>query len=199
MYVSFMTESLPMFWSFCIWLHFHDGAACSFEHNMPSYSSFPSQHTYKQGLQHCKIGPKQSSATRNSLSAPNRSSSPNSFNLLGINENEVDWYVPVLIIFLSNIVFGYKKLCLNLNINNLVQVKFKIASCHCSLKESKAALVEVSLPSHLFALFSLQSVSHFLWGAVAIDLASHSLSPSLPSSLPFVFEGTVELKMIFKI
>lgn len=90
MYVSFMTESLPMFWSFCIWLHFHDGTACSFEHNMPSYISFPSQHTYKQGLQHCKIGPKQSSATRNSLSAPNRSSSPNSFNLLGINENEVD-------------------------------------------------------------------------------------------------------------
>ncbi|KAF7145266.1 hypothetical protein RHSIM_Rhsim04G0218200 [Rhododendron simsii] len=75
-------------------------------------------HTYKQALQHCKIGPKQSTVARNSLSAPNRSSSPNSFNLLGINENEV---------------------------------KFKIASCHCSLNENRAALVEVSisLPSFL--------------------------------------------------
>ncbi|XP_028087459.1 anaphase-promoting complex subunit 7-like [Camellia sinensis] len=40
----------------------------------------------------------------------NRSSSPNSFNNLGINENEV---------------------------------KFKIASCHCSLNENRASLVEV--------------------------------------------------------
>ncbi|XP_058209208.1 anaphase-promoting complex subunit 7 [Rhododendron vialii] len=72
-------------------------------------------HTYKQALQHCKIGPKQSTVARNSLSAPNRSSSPNSFNLLGINENEV---------------------------------KFKIASCHCSLNENRAALVEMEgIPS----------------------------------------------------
>lgn len=73
-----------------MWLHSHDAAASSFERNMPSYISFPSQHTYKQALQHCKIGPKQSTVARNSLSAPNRSSSPNSLNLLGINENEVD-------------------------------------------------------------------------------------------------------------
>ncbi|KAE9455256.1 hypothetical protein C3L33_12852, partial [Rhododendron williamsianum] len=72
-------------------------------------------HIYKQALQHCKIGPKQSTVARNSLSAPNRSSSPNSFNLLGINENEV---------------------------------KFKIASCHCSLNENRAALVEMEgIPS----------------------------------------------------
>ncbi|KAI8011664.1 Anaphase-promoting complex subunit 7 [Camellia lanceoleosa] len=48
--------------------------------------------------------------TRNSLPTSNRSSSPNSFNNLGINENEV---------------------------------KFKIASCHCSLNENRAALVEM--------------------------------------------------------
>ncbi|KAI8561591.1 hypothetical protein RHMOL_Rhmol04G0352100 [Rhododendron molle] len=72
-------------------------------------------HTYKQALQHCKIGPKQSTVARNSLSAPNRSSSPNSFNLLGINENEV---------------------------------KFKVASCHCSLNENRAALAEMEgIPS----------------------------------------------------
>ncbi|KAI8009973.1 Anaphase-promoting complex subunit 7 [Camellia lanceoleosa] len=67
-------------------------------------------HTYKQALQHCKIVPKQSTMTRNSLPTSNRSSSPNSFNNLGINENEV---------------------------------KFKIASCHCSLNENRAALVEM--------------------------------------------------------
>ncbi|CAL5395644.1 unnamed protein product [Camellia sinensis] len=66
-------------------------------------------HTYKQALQHCKIVPKQSTMTRNSLPTSNRSSSPNSFNNLGINENEV---------------------------------KFKIASCHYSLNENRAALVE---------------------------------------------------------
>ncbi|KAH7841983.1 hypothetical protein Vadar_000174 [Vaccinium darrowii] len=72
-------------------------------------------HTYKQALQHCKIIPKQSTVARNSLSAPNRSSSPNSFNLLGINENEV---------------------------------RFKVASCHCSLNENRAALVEMEgIPS----------------------------------------------------
>ncbi|KAI8010763.1 Sulfoquinovosyl transferase SQD2 [Camellia lanceoleosa] len=68
------------------------------------------EHTYKQALQHCKIVPKQSTMTRNSLPTSNRSSSPNSFNNLGINENEV---------------------------------KFKIASCHCSLNENRAALVEM--------------------------------------------------------
>ncbi|PSR92636.1 Anaphase-promoting complex subunit like [Actinidia chinensis var. chinensis] len=72
-------------------------------------------HTYKQALQHCKIIPRQSTMTRNSLSATNRSSSPNSFNLSGINENEV---------------------------------KFKIASCHSSLNENRAALVEMEgIPS----------------------------------------------------
>ncbi|CAL5394698.1 unnamed protein product [Camellia sinensis] len=48
--------------------------------------------------------------TRNSLPTSNKSPSPNSFNNLGINENEV---------------------------------KFKIASCHCSLNENRAALVEM--------------------------------------------------------
>ncbi|XAR57116.1 hypothetical protein NMG60_11025146 [Bertholletia excelsa] len=72
-------------------------------------------HTYKQALQHCKIIPKQSTMTRNSLSASNRSSSPNSFKILGINENDV---------------------------------KFKIASCHSSLNENRAALVEMEgIPS----------------------------------------------------
>ncbi|XP_057957932.1 anaphase-promoting complex subunit 7 isoform X2 [Malania oleifera] len=46
-------------------------------------------HTYKQALQHYKIIPKQNTTTsRNSLSASNRSSSPNSFNISAINENE---------------------------------------------------------------------------------------------------------------
>ncbi|OMO53699.1 Tetratricopeptide-like helical [Corchorus capsularis] len=68
-------------------------------------------HTYKQALQYHKIIPKQSSTTsRSSLSASNRSSSPNSFNISVINENEV---------------------------------KFKIASCHFALTETKAALVEM--------------------------------------------------------
>ncbi|XP_022760510.1 anaphase-promoting complex subunit 7-like isoform X1 [Durio zibethinus] len=70
-------------------------------------------HTYKQGLQYYK---KQNSATsRSSLSASNRSSSPNSFNISAINENEV---------------------------------KFKIASCHFALSETKVALVEMEgIPS----------------------------------------------------
>ncbi|OAY27779.1 anaphase-promoting complex subunit 7 [Manihot esculenta] len=66
-------------------------------------------HTYKQALQYYKIVPKQNStASRSSLS--NRSSSPNSFNISAINENEV---------------------------------KFKIASCHSALNETRAALVEM--------------------------------------------------------
>uniref|UniRef100_A0A6N2K210 Uncharacterized protein n=1 Tax=Salix viminalis TaxID=40686 RepID=A0A6N2K210_SALVM len=71
-------------------------------------------HTYKQALHYYKIIPKQSSATsRSSLS--NRSSSPNSFNISAINENEV---------------------------------KFKIASCHATLNETRAALVEMEgIPS----------------------------------------------------
>ncbi|XP_059632690.1 anaphase-promoting complex subunit 7 [Cornus florida] len=50
-------------------------------------------HTYKQALQHYKIVPKQNTMTRNSLSTSNRSSSPNSFNMSGINENEVKFKV----------------------------------------------------------------------------------------------------------
>ncbi|KAL3582961.1 hypothetical protein D5086_017293 [Populus alba] len=71
-------------------------------------------HTYKQALHYYKIIPKQSSTTsRSSLS--NRSSSPNSFNISAINENEV---------------------------------KFKIASCHATLNETRAALVEMEgIPS----------------------------------------------------
>ncbi|KAL0457369.1 UNVERIFIED_CONTAM: Anaphase-promoting complex subunit [Sesamum latifolium] len=49
---------------------------------------------YKQALQYHKILPKQSAATppttRSSLSASNRSSSPNSFNTSAINENEME-------------------------------------------------------------------------------------------------------------
>ncbi|KAL0388751.1 UNVERIFIED_CONTAM: Anaphase-promoting complex subunit [Sesamum radiatum] len=69
---------------------------------------------YKQALQYHKILPKQSAATppttRSSLSASNRSSSPNSFNTSAINENEV---------------------------------KFKIATCHSSIGENRAALAEM--------------------------------------------------------
>ncbi|GKV38998.1 hypothetical protein SLEP1_g46840 [Rubroshorea leprosula] len=72
-------------------------------------------HTYKQALQYYKIIPKQNSTSRSSLSSSNRSSSPNSFNISAINENEV---------------------------------KFKIASCHFALGETKAALVEMEgIPS----------------------------------------------------
>ncbi|KDO75097.1 hypothetical protein CISIN_1g0085502mg, partial [Citrus sinensis] len=67
-------------------------------------------HTYKQALQYYKIVPKQNStSSRSSLSTSNRSSSPNSFNVSAINENEV---------------------------------KYKIASCHFALGETKAAIVE---------------------------------------------------------
>ncbi|CAA3020982.1 anaphase-promoting complex subunit 7 [Olea europaea subsp. europaea] len=69
---------------------------------------------YKQALQYHKIIPKQSAATppltRSSMSASNRSSSPNSASISGINENEV---------------------------------KFKIATCHNSLSENRAALAEM--------------------------------------------------------
>ncbi|CAI9776865.1 unnamed protein product [Fraxinus pennsylvanica] len=69
---------------------------------------------YKQALQYHKIIPKQSAVTppmtRSSLSASNRSSSPNSASISGINENEV---------------------------------KFKIATCHSSLSENRAALAEM--------------------------------------------------------
>ncbi|XP_022722059.1 anaphase-promoting complex subunit 7-like isoform X2 [Durio zibethinus] len=51
-------------------------------------------HTYKQALQYYKIIPKQNSTTsRSSLSASNRSSSPNSFNISAINENEVKFKI----------------------------------------------------------------------------------------------------------
>ncbi|XWS14033.1 hypothetical protein CRYUN_Cryun36dG0089200 [Craigia yunnanensis] len=73
-------------------------------------------HTYKQALEYYKIIPKQNSTTsRSSLSTSNRSSSPNSFNISAINENEV---------------------------------KFKIASCHFALSETKVALAEMEgIPS----------------------------------------------------
>ncbi|XP_039048739.1 LOW QUALITY PROTEIN: anaphase-promoting complex subunit 7-like [Hibiscus syriacus] len=73
-------------------------------------------HTYKQALQYYKIIPKQNStSSRSSLTASNRVSSPNSFNISAINENEV---------------------------------KFKIASCHFALNETKVALVEMEgIPS----------------------------------------------------
>ncbi|KAL6548495.1 Anaphase-promoting complex subunit 7 [Orobanche gracilis] len=74
---------------------------------------------YKQALQYHKILPKQNAATppttRSSLSASNRSSSPCSFNISAVNENEV---------------------------------KFKIATCHSSLGENRAALSEMEgIPS----------------------------------------------------
>ncbi|XVF38666.1 hypothetical protein REPUB_Repub20aG0122200 [Reevesia pubescens] len=51
-------------------------------------------HTYKQALQYYKIIPKQNTTTsRSSLSASNRSSSPNSFNISAINENEVKFKI----------------------------------------------------------------------------------------------------------
>ncbi|XP_048136119.1 anaphase-promoting complex subunit 7 isoform X2 [Rhodamnia argentea] len=73
-------------------------------------------HMYKQALQYHRSIPKQTSASsRSSLSTSNRSSSPNSFNVSAVNENEV---------------------------------KFKIASCHSSLNENKAALLELEgIPS----------------------------------------------------
>lgn len=55
------------------------------------------QHTYKQALQCYKII-KQNSATSRSSLTSNRSSSPNSFNISAINENEVDWLYPQLYI-----------------------------------------------------------------------------------------------------
>ncbi|KAK3038988.1 hypothetical protein RJ639_027473 [Escallonia herrerae] len=50
-------------------------------------------HIYKQALQHCKIIPKQSTTIRSSLSAPNRSSSPNFINISALNENEVKFKI----------------------------------------------------------------------------------------------------------
>nr|POE64304.1 anaphase-promoting complex subunit 7 [Quercus suber] len=50
-------------------------------------------HTYKQALQYYKIIPKQNSTTSRSSLPPNRSSSPNSFNISAINENEVKFKI----------------------------------------------------------------------------------------------------------
>ncbi|CAK9329008.1 unnamed protein product [Citrullus colocynthis] len=50
-------------------------------------------HTYKQGLQHYKIIPKQNSTSTRSSLQSNRSSSPNSFNISAINENEVKFKI----------------------------------------------------------------------------------------------------------
>ncbi|KAK1417875.1 hypothetical protein QVD17_27009 [Tagetes erecta] len=50
-------------------------------------------HVYKQALQFHKIVPKVNSTIRSSLSASNRSSSPNSFNVSAINENEVKFKI----------------------------------------------------------------------------------------------------------
>ncbi|CAK9159746.1 unnamed protein product [Ilex paraguariensis] len=50
-------------------------------------------HTYKQALQQNKIIPKQNTTARSSLSASNRSSSPNSFNISAINEYEVKFNI----------------------------------------------------------------------------------------------------------
>ncbi|KAF8035297.1 hypothetical protein BT93_C1348 [Corymbia citriodora subsp. variegata] len=51
-------------------------------------------HMYKQALEYHRIGPKQTSAsTRSSLSTSNRSSSPNSFNVSAVNENEVKFKI----------------------------------------------------------------------------------------------------------
>lgn len=50
-------------------------------------------HTYKQALQHYKILPKQNSTTTRSSLQSNRSSSPNSFNISAINENEVKFKI----------------------------------------------------------------------------------------------------------
>ncbi|KAL1548490.1 Anaphase-promoting complex subunit 7 [Salvia divinorum] len=74
---------------------------------------------YKQALHYHKILPKHSAnttpTTRSTLSASNRSSSPNSCNTSAINENEV---------------------------------KFKIATCHSSLGDNRAALAEMEgIPS----------------------------------------------------
>ncbi|KAI4311182.1 hypothetical protein MLD38_036097 [Melastoma candidum] len=66
-------------------------------------------HAYKQALQYHKVSPKQTAASSR-LSSSARSSSPCSFNVSTINENEV---------------------------------KYKIASCHSSLNENKAALLEL--------------------------------------------------------
>ncbi|KAF4355218.1 hypothetical protein F8388_012993 [Cannabis sativa] len=49
-------------------------------------------HTYKQALQHYKIAKQNSTSSRSTLSS-NRSSSPNSFNISAINENEVKFKV----------------------------------------------------------------------------------------------------------
>ncbi|KAM6545224.1 hypothetical protein CsatB_025960 [Cannabis sativa] len=49
-------------------------------------------HTYKQALQHYKIAKQNSTSSRSTLSS-NRSSSPNSFNVSAINENEVKFKV----------------------------------------------------------------------------------------------------------
>lgn len=50
-------------------------------------------HTYKQALQHYKIIPKQNTTTRSSLPPSNRSSSPNSYNISAMNENEVKFKI----------------------------------------------------------------------------------------------------------
>ncbi|KAF7837857.1 anaphase-promoting complex subunit 7 [Senna tora] len=117
-------------------------------------------HNYKQALQYYKMIPKQNTPSSRSPLSSNRSSSPNSYNVTAINENEV---------------------------------KFKIASCHYTLNENKAALVEMegipskarNLPMNLL-LAKLYRNSRHNRAAVAIykECLRHC---------PFIFEAITAL------
>lgn len=88
------------------------------------------QSMYKQALQHCKIIPKQTTTSRNSLSASNRSSSPNSMIVSAINENEV----------------GYIYECLRSKLTCLQILFYKLASFVMYVFLSAGEVQNYSLP-----------------------------------------------------
>ncbi|KAK4800320.1 hypothetical protein SAY86_020807 [Trapa natans] len=118
-------------------------------------------HAYKQALQYHRVNPKQSSASiRNSLSASNRSSSPNSFHVSAINENEV---------------------------------KFKIASCLCSLNDGKTAIAELEgIPSKARNL-QMNLLMGKLYRNSRHNRASALCYKECLRNCPYIFEAIIAL------
>ena len=112
------------------------------------------QHTYRQELQYYKIIKQNSTTSRSSLSS-NRSSSPNSFNISAINENEVDWFYPQLYICYLIQLTRSIRTSIFIWMLGLSYVygrwSFKIASCHCAVNENRQTLAEVhnTLPNFI--------------------------------------------------
>ncbi|XP_077232624.1 anaphase-promoting complex subunit 7-like isoform X3 [Tasmannia lanceolata] len=101
--------------------------------------------TYKQALQHCKIIPKQNTInSRSSLSALNRSSSPNSLNISAINENEMEGIPAKARTLRMNLMMG--RLCRISRHNRVAIACYKDCLRHCPyILEAITALAELGV------------------------------------------------------